>query len=70
MSELFLVSEVARRLGVAATTVRRLEKSGALKAFKTPTGTRIFSRDESTNWRLNARRPNRNENVERVERLP
>ena len=54
MSELYLVSEAARKLGVAATTVRRLEKSGALKAFKTPTGTRIFSRDEVD--RLAARR--------------
>jgi excisionase family DNA binding protein len=41
-TDFFLVSEAARELGVAASTIRRLEERGTLKAIRTPGGTRIF----------------------------
>ena len=41
-----LTSEVARILSCAAETVRNLERSGILKAVRTPTGVRIFSRPD------------------------
>jgi excisionase family DNA binding protein len=43
-----LVSETARKLGVAASTVRDMERDGRLKALKTPTGVRLFNADEVT----------------------
>jgi excisionase family DNA binding protein len=41
--EFLLVSEAARELNCAASTIRRLEERGELRASRTPTGTRIFS---------------------------
>ena len=41
-----LTSEVARILSCAAETVRNLERSGVLKAVRTPTGVRIFNRPD------------------------
>jgi excisionase family DNA binding protein len=45
-TDFFLVSEAARELGVAASTVRRLEERGELKASRTPGGTRVFEAND------------------------
>jgi excisionase family DNA binding protein len=44
--QFLLVTEAARVLKVAATTVREMDRDGRLKALKTPTGVRLFSADE------------------------
>jgi excisionase family DNA binding protein len=44
--ELLLLSDTARVLGVAESTVRRLEQRGELVATRSPGGTRIFSGDD------------------------
>lgn len=41
-----LASEAARALNVAASTIRRWESSGALRASRTLGGTRVFSADD------------------------
>jgi excisionase family DNA binding protein len=41
-----LVTEAARVLEVAATTVREMDRDGRLKALKTPTGVRLFDANE------------------------
>lgn len=41
-----LVSEASRLLGVSAATVRKWEAGGRLRARRTVTGTRVFSRRE------------------------
>jgi DNA-binding transcriptional MerR regulator len=45
-SRFYLVSEVGRALGVAATTVRDWERSGRIEAIRTQNGVRIFSSQE------------------------
>jgi excisionase family DNA binding protein len=45
-TDFFLVSEAARELGVAASTVRRLEERGELKVSRTPGGTRVFEAND------------------------
>jgi excisionase family DNA binding protein len=45
-NQFLLVTEAARELGVAATTVREMERDGRLKALKTPGGVRLFKSDE------------------------
>jgi excisionase family DNA binding protein len=46
MSDVLLTSEAARELGVAASTIRRLEKQDVLRATKASGGTRVFSKAE------------------------
>jgi len=41
-----LVTEAARVLEVAATTVREMDRDGRLKALKTPSGVRLFDANE------------------------
>jgi excisionase family DNA binding protein len=41
-----LVSQAARELRCSATTIREMERTGRLKASRTPGGTRIFTRDD------------------------
>jgi excisionase family DNA binding protein len=41
-----LVSEVSRELGVAASTVREMERDGRLKALRTSRGVRLFDASE------------------------
>ncbi len=43
---LLLASDVARRLGVSASTVLYLERTGQLPALRTVGGTRIFNGDD------------------------
>jgi excisionase family DNA binding protein len=45
-TQLFLVSETARKLGVAASTIRRMHERGELKAVRTPGGVRVFSAED------------------------
>lgn len=45
LSELLTSADVAKIAGVAPATVRWWEKSGKLKARKTTSGVRLFSRE-------------------------
>jgi excisionase family DNA binding protein len=46
MTELLTTADAARILGVVPATVRLLERAGKLPALKTPSGQRLFQRDE------------------------
>lgn len=46
MNNTFSVGEAARRLGKTVKTLQRWDKSGVLKAGKTPTGRRVYSESQ------------------------
>jgi excisionase family DNA binding protein len=46
MSDLLSVSEAARELGVASSTIHLYERTGKLAALKTERGMRLFERSE------------------------
>ena len=46
MNDTFSVGEAARRLGKTVKTLQRWDKSGILKAGKTPTGRRVYSESQ------------------------
>ena len=46
MEELYQTTEAARFLGITSDWVRKLERIGKIKAYKTTTGTRLFSKSE------------------------
>lgn len=46
MTELLTTADAARLLGVVPATVRQIERQGGLAAKRTPSGVRLFDREE------------------------
>jgi hypothetical protein len=54
--QFFLAGEVAKIKGVTPATVRAWEDRGILRAIRTPSGTRMFSRQDVDNFSVPSRR--------------